>query len=216
MRSDVRPGQTTSDRSPDEWASNRVTPVLAAALLLVGSGGILALILVNIAAGNMVEGAGALIGAIGLCGILLFVAAVAVRRIVQRLGERVTVDSDGIHYRTLHGSTDLAWADIVAVRIRVAFVQVPSNRRFAPRVLQRIPKSSLDILYRGELTEQRERVLRQVALPNPAPNGFTHSIGIVEVHLSATDDPDAYATPLQLLLRRIAPTKYLGTTVDPG
>jgi len=220
MRSDKRPdpaGHDSAGTAPaDEWRSNARTPVVAGLLLTLASGGLLAVVVVNALQGNLNPGVGPLIGAIGFSAILLFALVMSVRRTVERAGERITVDGGGIRYRTIHGTTDLAWADIDAVRIRVGFTQVPSNRRFAPRVLQRIPRPVLEIVYRGAISEQQARVLRGVTLPHPAPNGFTHSFAVVEVHTTAAVDPVGFATGLQALLPRIVPNKYLGTTVDPG
>ena len=215
MRSDQRPDPADLDNAGDEWRSNARTPVVSGVLLSLASGGLLAVVVVNVALGNLNPGVGPLIGAIGFSAILLFALVMAVRRTIERAGERLTVNGDGIRYRTVHGTTELAWADIDAVRIRVGFTQVASNRRFAPRVLQRIPRPVLDVVYRGAISEKQARVLRGVTLPHPAPNGFTHSFAVVEVHLTSDTDPIGFATELQVLLPRIVPNKYLGTTVDP-
>jgi hypothetical protein len=215
MRNDQRPGQAARDGEATVWRSNARTPVVSGLLLSLASGGLLALVVVNSLQGNLNPGVGPLIGAVGLSAILAVVLVASVRRTIERAGERITVDADGIHYTTLRGTTDLAWADIDAVRIRVGFTNVASNRRFAPRVLQRIPRPVLEVVYRGAISEQQARVLRGVTLPHPAPDGFTHSFAVVEVHVTAGIDPVGFATGLQELLPRIAPGTYLGTTVDP-
>jgi len=208
-------GQDLEGAEVDQWKSNAHAPIIASLLLALASGGLLTVVVVNVLLGNLNPGVGPLIGAIGFSAILAVVLAMAARRIVERAGERITVDSSGIRYRTVHGATDLAWTDIDAVRIRVGFTRVPSNRRFAPRVLQRIPRPALEVVYRGAISEQQARVLRVVTLPHPAPNGFTHSFGVVEMHTSSSTDPAAFATELQAVLGRIVPNKYLGATVDP-
>jgi len=199
----------------DEWRSDARTPVVAGLLLAAASGGLLAVVVVNVALGNLNPGVGPLIGAIGFSAILVVALVMSVRRTIERAGERITVDRDGIRYRTVRGTADLAWADIDAVRISVGFTEVPSNRRFAPRVLQRIPRPVMEVVHRGAISEQQARVLRGVTLPHPAPNGFTHSFAIVEVHVTSSIDPVGFATGLQALLPRIVPNKYLGTTVAP-
>jgi hypothetical protein len=219
MRHDEHPGRAPWGDSlaepPTEWTSNRATPVAAGAVLGLASGGLLAIIVVNSLQGNLNPGVGPLIGAIGLSAVLAGVLAISVRRVVERLGERLSVDGDGIRFRTVRGSMDLAWADIDAVRIHVAFLRVPSARRYTPQLLKRVPRPALEIVYRGTVSPRQERILRPVALPHPAPNGFTHAFGVVEVHPTATVDPADFAAPLQSLLARTVPDKFLGTTVDP-
>jgi hypothetical protein len=216
MRSDERPDPAALDDATGEWRSDARTPVVAGVLLSLASGGLLTVVLVNAAQGNLNPGVGPLIGAIGFSAILVYALVMSVRRTLERAGERIIVNRDGIRYRTVRGTTDLAWADIDAVRIRVGFTRVPSNRRFAPRVLQRVPRPVLEIVYRGAVSEAQARVLRGVTLPYSTPNGFTHAFAVVEVHVTAGIDPVGFATGLQELLPRIVPNKYLGTTVDPA
>jgi len=206
--------RTDDVRGSREWHSDSRTPVIAAAGLAAGSGGLLALVVVRALQGGIEPGIAPLVAFIGLGAALALFCAWSLSLLRARLGERLSVGDYGVRLRGVGGTVEIAWHDIHAVRLGVGFAGVPSATFFTPTVLRRVAKPHLDIAVGRELTPKETRVLRAMRIADPQKNGFTHSFGVVEAGTYPTDDAGAYALSLQELLPLVAGRKYTGIALD--
>lgn len=206
--------RTDDQRGTREWHADSRSPVIAAAGLALGSGGLLLLIVAKALQGELTPGPGPLVALIALGIVLAAFCAWSLSLLRARLGERLSVGDYGVRLRGAGGTVEIAWADIHAVRLGVGFARVPGTSFFTPAALRRVPKPHLDIAVGRDLTARETRLLRGVRIADAHENGFTHSFGVVEPGALPADNAGGYALSLQELLPLVAGAKYRGIGLD--